>query len=1392
MKFIKSLICLYFVLAMSLNLSAQCNFAAGSGYGSGVAPTGCAPVTLTTCAYYNEYSTVTTMVAGTTYTFTASASPSVSGPFTFGVYNSNVIGTPPVAWTSAAAYPMSITYTPSVSGTYYVSCFYGGGACSQTSSTCHTYTVSCSSCTAPPPAGVQPSTAPVAQNSINNQVLRVDLTACAASTVTALNLSTSGSTYPVTDITAAKVYYTTTPTFSTLNQFGSTINNPNGAMVFSGSASINSGATGYFWLVYDIAPGALIGNVVDAYAFSITSNSVPITVVPANPTGNRTIQGVPSNDNCSNAIDLTVNSGDICYSSQNGNTYFATQSSETAPTCSTTGINDDVWYKFTATSTTHFISVNYSDNATTTQVYSGACGSLVAVSCFAGSYGNSNILLTTLTPGNTYYVRVYSTTSTAGTYSNFNICVSTPSVPTNGNCASAIELPCGGSVAGNNALAGVVTLPGSTCGITSAAQHGVWFTVTPTTSGNVTIDACGSLFDNYLRVYSGTCANLTCVSNTSGVGYADAGCPIALNNAAKLTFPGVAGTTYYVLFTSYSVTQSGEYHITATCPLSCTGSPSALIAYNITAHEASVSWTASSPAPVSGYQYYYSTSSTPPDNMTVPSGTTTNTYVDLTGLISNTTYYFWVQAYCFPGDASPWVALPTFTTLIPSDCEVTISATPNPTCPGGNINLATDGSWIAWNWAGPNGWTSTSANPVLANAQPIQSGTYSVTVTAADLCTAVDFETVIINPNPTATASASPNPICVGKTLQLNASGGASYNWSGPSGFSSSSQNPTRVNIQTTHAGTYIVTVTSAAGCTSTASVNVTVYPNPTATATATPNPICAGGTLQLGATGGTSYSWSGPGSFSSSLQNPTRTNIQTSHAGIYTVTVTSSTGCTSTATISVTVNPKPSVSVSATPNPVCQGELMWFAASGGVDYHWSGPGGFTFEKAEFGRHMEPSMGGVYYVTVTSSEGCTATGSVTATVKPAPVATISINPNPACSGNNVQLSASGGISYKWSGPNGFTSTQQNPVLSNVKLYHSGTYSVTVTGANSCTASISSTLKVNETPVGKAWFDTKTACTGSTLQLYADGGGTYQWTGPAGFSSAQQNPTRANLNASHSGIYTVVITGLYGGCTSSYSVNVQVHPLPTVTAWTTTPEVCEGDAAYLFASGGSSYKWSGPYGYSSNFQNPIIYNIPTYLDGSYTVTASSEYGCTASATVFIDVQSVNAIVNATPNPVPYGGTLYLTASGGTFYLWTGPNGFHTNMQNPIIYKFTSVNAGLYACVVSTSAGCQDTEIILVQVKNQNAQDEPQLETRSGRYVQAFPNPAKDVIHLDDNYTGTMDYTILNTQGDVIQQGKTTSGDQISIDQLNAGSYYIQWTYTVDGKLQSNISKFIKVQ
>lgn len=535
-----------------------------------------------------------------------------------------------------------------------------------------------------------------------------------------------------------------------------------------------------------------------------------------------------------------------------------------------------------------------------------------------------------------------------------------------------------------------------------------------------------------------------------------------------------------------------------------------------------------------------------------------------------------------------------------------------------------------------------------------------------------------------------------------------------------------------------------------------------------------------------TGISMSGSGNISGSLINNGNTAVTVTF--IITPSYEACVGTPDTAM--VTVYPLPVATATATPNPVCEGELVWFMASGGVGFKWSGPNDFSFEGAYFGRHVDLTMAGIYTVTVSSSAGCTSTASVTVSVSPAPVPTISISPNPACTGNTVQLFATGGSGYQWSGPNGFTSNLQSPQLLNIKQNQSGTYTVTVTNENGCTALVSAQLKVNPTPVGKVWFDEKTTCAGNTLQLYASGGGTYQWSGPDGFSSTKQNPTRPNVNIGQSGIYTVVITGLYGGCSVSYSINVVIHPLPSVTAWTTTPELCEGDVAYLFANGASSYNWTGPYGYQSNIQNPIIFNIPSFMEGIYTVKGTSVYGCTATASLFIDVQSVNAVIDATPNPVPYGGTLYLTASGGETYQWIGPNGFYTNQQNPIIYKFTQVNAGLYVCIVSSKAGCQDSEIILVQVKFQNAQDESQLDTRTGKYVQVYPNPASEVIKLDSDFSGQMDYTILNTQGEVVKKGKTSNGDQVPITDLTSGSYYIQWTYTVDDKKQSNISKFIK--
>ena len=284
----------------------------------------------------------------------------------------------------------------------------------------------------------------------------------------------------------------------------------------------------------------------------------------------------PVNDDITGAINLVPSASGACSSPTVGTTASATQSSgEVVPTCSASAIDDDVWYMFTATATTHLVNVNYSDNTTATQVYSGTPGSLLAVDCITGALGNSNIILNTLTVGSTYYVRVYSTSTTVGTNSNFEICISSPVTPANDLQSGAIALDaCAGTVVtGNNALATNETLPTSTCGgtTTTASYKGVWYSITPAVNGAVTVETCGSKFDTYLRVYTDNAGTLTCFSNVSGVGYDDDACAESLYGSSKLTFTGVAGTVYYVLLTGYTTNRYGEFQIKATQDCSALG-----------------------------------------------------------------------------------------------------------------------------------------------------------------------------------------------------------------------------------------------------------------------------------------------------------------------------------------------------------------------------------------------------------------------------------------------------------------------------------------------------------------------------------------------------------------------------------------------------------------------------------------------------------------------------------------------------------------------------------------------------------------------------------------------------------------------------------------------------
>ena len=637
-----------------------------------------------------------------------------------------------------------------------------------------------------------------------------------------------------------------------------------------------------------------------------------------------------------------------------------------------------------------------------------------------------------------------------------------------------------------------------------------------------------------------------------------------------------------------------------------------------------------------------------------------------------------------------------------SSVTVVINANPtatassnSPVCTGSTLNLSTPAvTGATYAWTGPNGFTSSSQNPSVSSVTTAAAGAYSVTVTANG-CSSTSSTTVVVNTSPTATAGSN-SPLCTGQTLNLTANtvAGATYSWSGPGGYTSTAQNPTRTNVTTAMAGTYTVTITSN-GCTATSSVTVVINSSPAAAASSN-SPVCSGNTINLTTTAvtGATYSWTGPNSFSSTSQSPSITNATTAMSGTYTVTVTNG-GCTATSSTTVTVNATPTATAGSN-SPLCTGQTLNLTANtvAGATYSWSGPGGYTSTAQNPTRtNVTTAMAGTYTVTVTAN-GCTSTSSVTVVINTAPSTTASSN-SPVCSGNAINLTSTAvtGATYSWTGPNSFTSTLQNPTIASSTTVMTGTYTVTVN--NGCTATSSTTVTVNATPTATAGSNSP-LCTGQTLNLTTPTvtGATYSWSGPGGYTSAAQNPTRTNVTTAMAGTYTVTVTA--NGCTATSSVTVVISNTPSTVASSNSP-VCTGNTINLSTTpvASATYSWTGPNGFTSTLQNPSITNATALMAGSYTVTVNN--GCSATSSTTVVVNSSPTATATSNSPVCSGNTITLStpAVTGATYSWTGPNSFTSSIRNPSIASSTTAMSGTYTVTV-TSNGCTATSSVSVTV------------------------------------------------------------------------------------------------
>jgi gliding motility-associated-like protein len=609
----------------------------------------------------------------------------------------------------------------------------------------------------------------------------------------------------------------------------------------------------------------------------------------------------------------------------------------------------------------------------------------------------------------------------------------------------------------------------------------------------------------------------------------------------------------------------------------------------------------------------------------------------------------------------------------------TVTTSPNATiCIGESSTLsATGGVTYLWSPAA----TLSNANIAGPVATPTVTTTYNVTVTDANGCINYGSTAITVNPLPVV-ATSPPAAICIGQSSQLAATGGVSYVWSNGASLSNAAiANPIASPTATT---TYNVTVTDANGCINTGSTTITVNPLPTPTATG--GTICINGSTQLNASGGVSYTWNNGATLSNdAIRNPQATPTATT---TYIVTVTDANGCINTAQALVNVNPLPTVTTS--PNAtICIGESSTLSATGGVTYLWS-PAATLSNANISGPVATPTITSTYNVTVTDANGCINYGSTTITVNPLPVVATS-PPAAICIGQSSQLTATGGVSYAWSnGASLSNAAIANPIANPIATT---TYNVTVTDANGCINTGSTTITVNPLPIVTIHPDTL-LCLGERVQLFATGGAGYSWGPAAGLNCLNcPNPIATpTVNTT----YTAVVTNIFG-CVDSAQVRVNLNTVDArfSTSDTTAcaPTTIQFNDLSVADSTIVAWGWIFGDGATSFAQNPSHnYTVAGVYTAQLQVTTST--GCIDTTSLVITINALPAVAAGPDRTICINDTATLLGTGGVVYQWS-PAGSLSDATVASPQAFPT-NTTTYGLTVTDANGCQGTSQVIVNV------------------------------------------------------------------------------------------------
>ncbi|MGI9191242.1 MAG: beta-propeller fold lactonase family protein, partial [Chitinophagaceae bacterium] len=813
---------------------------------------------------------------------------------------------------------------------------------------------------------------------------------------------------------------------------------------------------------------------------------------------------------------------------------------------------------------------------------------------------------------------------------------------------------------GNTPVALTIHSNGNSLYVSNRASNNVsvintqTFTVTNTIAVGSTPRAIDiSPSDSFVYVTNSASNNVSVINTTTNAVVNTIGgfnAPISFGKFV-VYLPGTgAGITYTVNGSSAVspfAAPAGTYTIVATDAVNCSASTTVTVA-----QPSAMVFTSSSVSPLcNGGQGTISFS--------VTGGTGTKTYT-VDGVSATSPYAVGAGTYTVVATDANACTTSTIITVTEPSALALNTLTSDALC---NAALGS----IAYMANGGTGTISYTVNGVVASSPySAIAGNYTVVATDANACS-ISSIVVINEPSAVVVSATSTDALCNGGngSLTFSATGGTGSMIYTVNGVSQTSP-------MSTVAGTYTIVATDANSCTA-SSIATIAEPSAINLSASATDALCntANGSLNFSATGGT-------GLISYTVNGTSQTSPYSTVAGTYTVSAIDANNC-SVQTI-LTINEPSAVVVSGSSTPaLCFGTngSMQFAATGGTGSHTYTVNG-SVQTSPYS-----ALAGTYTVIATDVNACTGSTIITITEPLAPLqVSVTTSSNPTCvTSGFVGVTATGGTS-------GYTYTidpiagTQVPAGTFTGL-SGGSYTITATDANGCTATTSITLAVPPIPAVAVVSATPILCNGngSTLTLSGTGG---------------TPPLEFNLNGGlyqSSNVFNNVVAGLYNisvrdsyGCTAVTVLNITQPTLVDVVGFATNA-LCNGANGSLdfLASGGT-----GTFTYTVNgISATSPYAVPA---GTYTVVAQDANACTGSTVLTItEPTPVTVSINTTPIPC-LGGTSTLTATG------SGGNGIHFYSLDGVNFQssgvFSNLSAGTYTVSCVDGYNCLVTSLVVI--------------------------------------------------------------------------------------------------